>query len=187
VPVYELDFEGGVNDSAATLSRAQRATGLRTAAQTSTYMRLLCASAYTASWAGDRDGALDRIGDAERAAARLGGIVGRPGAAMPFVTLYRVDIHYALGDARTALHIGRDLRAGMFPTPERRGRLRTDLARAWWQWSKPKETAHALLAAYEHAPGEVGDRPSIWKIASDLAALHLRVPGVRELAAAMRW
>ena len=161
------------------------ATGLRTAAQTSTYIRLLCASAYTASWAGDRDGALERIGEAERAAARLGGIVGKPGTAMPFVTLYRVDVHYALGDAGTALHVGRDLRTEMYSTPERRGRLHTDLARAWWQWGKPKETAHALLAAYEQAPSEVRDRPSIRKISEDLASLHPRVSGVRELAAAM--
>jgi hypothetical protein len=161
------------------------ATGLRTPAQASTYMRLLCAAAYTTSWAGDRERALERIGDAERAAGRLAALTGTPGAALPFVALYQLDVHYALGDAGTALHVGRDLRAEMWTTPERRGRLHTDLARAWWMWNKPEQTAHALLAAYRQAPSEVRDRPSIRRIANDLTALHPRVSGVRELSAAL--
>ncbi|SDH56635.1 hypothetical protein SAMN05421505_11839 [Sinosporangium album] len=160
-------------------------TGLRTPAQASTYVRLLCASAYTASWAGDRATALERIADAERAADRLAGIVGKSGIAMPFVTLYRVGIHYALGDAGTALHVGRTLRPEMYATSERRGRLHTDLARAWWRWGKPEETAHALLAACEQAPSEVKDRPSVRKIADELTRHHPRVSGARQLAAAL--
>ncbi|PZG21190.1 transcriptional regulator [Spongiactinospora gelatinilytica] len=161
------------------------ATGLRTPAQTSVAMRLLCAEAYTAAWAGDRTGALDGIGEAERAAQRLERLTARPGAAGPFVALYRVDVHYALGDAGTALHAAGHLREGMFPTPERRARFHTDLARAWWQWGKPEETAKALLSAHRQAPAEVADRPSIRRIADELAARHARVPGVQELAAAL--
>ncbi|MEQ4722536.1 hypothetical protein [Nonomuraea sp. B19D2] len=162
------------------------ATGLRTPAQANTYMRLMCANAYAASWAGDRAGALEQVGDAHRAADRLARVAGQPGAgARAFVRLYEVDIHYALGDSGAALRVASGLHPGMFPTPERRGRLHTDMARVWWQARQPEETAAALLAAHEQAPGEVRDRPSIRRIADDLAAHYPRVPGVRELTAAV--
>ncbi|MET8985800.1 hypothetical protein ABZW49_10165 [Nonomuraea wenchangensis] len=153
-------------------------TGLRTTSGAATHLRLLCARAYTCAWAGDRDRALEGIAEAERAATRIP-------AMRPFVTLYRVDIHYALGDAGTALHAARHLRTGMYPTPERRGRLHTDLARAWWQWGKPEQTAAALLTAVQHAPAEVRDRPSIRRIADELVEQHPRVAGVRELSTAI--
>ncbi|MFI7448048.1 helix-turn-helix domain-containing protein [Nonomuraea sp. NPDC049714] len=150
-------------------------TGLRTTSEAATHLRLLCARAYTCAWAGDRDRALEGIAEAERAAARIP-------AMRPFAALYRVDIHYALGDAGTALHAARSLRTGMFSTPERRGRLHTDLARAWWQWGKPEQAAAELLTAYQHAPAEVQDRPSIRRIAAELVERHPRTPGVRQLA-----
>lgn len=158
-------------------------TSLRSPAQAWTYVRLLCARAYTLSWAGDRARALAGIAEAERAAERLSALL--PPMAGPFVRLYRVDIHLALGDAGTALHVGRDLHEGMWRTPERRARLHTDLARAWWQWGKPEQTAHALLAAHVNAPAEVRDRPTIRAIAEELVERHPRRPGVRELAAAI--
>ncbi len=165
-----------------TLQAAGRleSTGLRTPAQASTYIRMLCTCAYNAAQAGDRDRALELIGEAERT-SRVAGA----GSPSPSVTLYRVGVHWALGDAGTALHAGRNLQPGQFPTPERRGRLHTDMARAWWQWGKPEQTAHALLAAFEQAPSEVRDRPAIRRIADDLADRHPRVSGVRELTAAM--
>lgn len=152
-----------------------RTTGLRTTAQASTYLRLLCARAYTYAWAGDRPRALEAMDEAERAAARMP-------AMQPFTTLYRVDVHYALGDAGTAVHAARDLRDDSFRTPERRGRLHTDLARAYWQWGKPEQTTAELLAAYQHAPAEVRDRPSIRRIAAEVVERHPRVAGVRQLA-----
>ncbi|MCW2765806.1 MAG: Transcriptional regulator, contains XRE-family domain, partial [Nocardioides sp.] len=148
-------------------------TGLRTPAQSSAYVRMLCTCAYNAAQANDRDRALELIGEAERT-SRVAGAESPP----PQVTLYRVGVHWALGDAGTALHAGRNLQPGQFPTAERRGRLHTDMARAWWQWGKPEETAQQLLAAYSHAPSEVRDRPAIRRIADDLAALHPRVSGV---------
>jgi hypothetical protein len=155
------------------------ATGLATTAQAAMYLRLLCARAYTYAWAGDRSRALEGIAEAEHAAARIPAMT--PTSA-PFATLYRVDIHYALGDGGTALHAARDLRDGMFPTPERRGRLHTDLARAWWQWGKPEQATAELLTAYQHAPAEVRDRPSIRKIAAEVVERHPKVAGVRQLA-----
>jgi tetratricopeptide (TPR) repeat protein len=151
------------------------AAGPRKTAEAATHLRLLCARAYTYAWAGDRSRALEGIAEAERAAARIP-------AMRPFATLYRVDIHYALGDAGTALHAARNLRTDMYPTPERRGRLHTDLARAWWQWGKPEQATKELLTAYQHAPAEVRDRPSIRKITAELVERHPRTPGVRHLA-----
>lgn len=183
-----LRTEGRHEVAAAVMSRGVdylEATGLRMPAQASMYIRLLCARAYTYSWGGDRERALEGIADAEHAVTRLAALRPQTAVVAPFVTLYRVDIHYALGDAGTALHVGRDLRTEMYPTPERRGRLHTDMARAWWMWGKPEQTAHALLSAYEQAPSEVRDRPTIRKIADDLTALHPRASGVRELAAAI--
>lgn len=180
-----LRIQGRPATAAAVMSRGidnLEATGLRTTAQAALYLRLLCAMAYTHAWAGDRSRALEGIAEAERAAARIPAM--RP-TAMPFALLYHADIHYALGDAGTALHAARDLRDDMFATPERRGRLHTDLARFYWQWSKPEQTTAELLTAYRHAPAEVRDRPSIRKIAEELVERHQRVGGVRQLAKAI--
>ncbi|WP_433353497.1 helix-turn-helix domain-containing protein [Microtetraspora malaysiensis] len=164
------------------------ATGLKTRAQSATYAQILCTSAYTAAQAGDRDRALEMIREAQRATVTLPDypVPGQPFTVTPaHVTLYQVGVHWSLGDAGAALHAGRDLRAAQFSTPERRGRLHTDLARAWWQWRKPEQTASALLAAHGHAPSEVRDRPAIRQIAVELAERHPRVAGVPELAAAI--
>ncbi|MFI7126021.1 hypothetical protein ACIBQ1_10025 [Nonomuraea sp. NPDC050153] len=159
-----------------------RPTGLPTTAHAGMYLRLLCARAYTYAWAEDRERALEGIAEAEHAAARIPAM--KP-TAEPFAALYRADIHLALGDAGTALHAARDLRDHMFPTPERRGRLHTDLARAWFQRGRPEQTAAELLMACQHAPAEVRDRPSIRAIAVELVDRHPRVAGVRRLATAI--
>ncbi|MFC7385099.1 hypothetical protein [Sphaerisporangium rhizosphaerae] len=166
-----------------TLQAAGRleAAGLRTPTEASAYVRMLCTCAYNAAQAADRDRALELIGEAER----VSHAAKAADSPSPQVTLYRVGVHWALGDAGTALHAGRDLKAEQFPTPERKGRLHTDLARAWWMWGKPEQTALALLAAWQEAPSEVKDRPAIRRIADDLVTHHPRVAGVRELTAAL--
>lgn len=165
------------------------ATGLTTPAQAATFAQMLCTVAYTAAEAGDRDRALEMIGEAERAAALL----PEPAAGPPSftvtpasVTLYKVGVLWSLGDSGAAVHAGRNLRAAQFPTAERRGRLHTDMARAYWQWGKPEQTAHALLDAHRAAPSEVRDRPSIRAIVTDLTQRHPHTSGVRELAATAR-
>lgn len=45
------------------------------------------------------------------------------------------------------------------------------------------QVAQELLMAYQHAPAEVRDRPSIRRIAAELVERHPRTPGVRRLAA----
>ncbi|MBV9013465.1 MAG: helix-turn-helix domain-containing protein [Pseudonocardiales bacterium] len=161
------------------------ATGLILPAQSAAYAQMLCTCAYNAAQAADRDRALELIAEAERAAARLPEhpVAGQLLTVTPAqVTLYRVGVHWSLGDAGAALNAGRRLHPGQFPTPERRGRLHTDLARAWWQWGKPDQAARALLAAHRQAPAEVRDRPSMRAIVSDLLERHPRVASVRELA-----
>ncbi|WND40756.1 helix-turn-helix domain-containing protein (plasmid) [Streptomyces sp. BB1-1-1] len=163
-------------------------TGLTTPAQARTFAQMLCTVAYAAAEAGDRDRALEMIRDAERAAALLPEQPGGPTFAVSpaSVTLYKVGVLWSLGDAGAAVHAGRNLHAGQFATAERRGRLHTDMARAWWRWNKPEQTAHALLAAHRTAPAEVRDRPSIRAIVTDLAQRHPHTSGVRELVAATR-
>lgn len=163
-------------------------TGLTTPAQTRTFAQMLCTVAYAAAEAGDRDRALEMIRDAERAATLLPEQLGTPTLSVTpaSVTLYKVGVLWSLGDAGAAVHAGRNLHPGQFATAERRGRLHTDMARAWWRWNKPEQTAHALLAAHRTAPAEVRDRPSIRAIVTDLAQRHPRTSGVRELVAATR-
>ncbi|MEU9146564.1 helix-turn-helix transcriptional regulator [Streptomyces sp. NPDC048349] len=162
------------------------ATGLTTEAQASAFAQMLCSTAYTAAIAGDRDQALVMIREAARAARNLPDVApaGRLFPVTPAaVDLYAVGVHWALGDAGTALEAGRNLHADQFPTIERKGRMHTDLARAWWQRSKPEQTVGELLAAARLAPGEVRDRPAIRKIVDDLYIKHPYISGVRELVA----
>jgi transcriptional regulator with XRE-family HTH domain len=162
------------------------ATGLHTHAQRAAFARMLCTCGYTAAQVGDRSRALELIGDAGRAAA---GLLARPvpgrSVTPAQVALYEVSVHWSLGDAGAAIAAGRGVRAADLPTAERRGRLFTDLARAWWQWGKPEQAAQALLVAHFHAPAEVTDRPRIRAIAHRLVAQHPQVSGVTHLAAAL--
>ncbi len=173
-----------------TLQAASRleSAGLVTPAEFAAYAQMLCTCAYNAAQAGDRDRALEHISDAGRAATRVTqqSVPGRSFTVTPAqVALYKVGVHWSLGDSGSAIEAGRDLRPSQFPTPERRGRMHTDLARAWWQWGKPDPAARHLLAALQQAPSEVRDRPSIRKIAVSLTRQYPRAAGARELAAAI--
>ncbi|MEU3219462.1 helix-turn-helix transcriptional regulator [Streptomyces sp. NPDC006971] len=164
------------------------ATGLKTDAQASAYAQMLCTTSYTAAVAGDRQQATAMIREASRAARDLP-VEPPAGRLFPVtpasVDLYAVSVHWALGDAGAALEAGRGLRAGQFKTAERRGRMHTDLARAWWQWGKPEQTAAELLSAARVSPSEVRDRPSIRRITAEIYARHPQTTGVRELAASV--
>ncbi|MET9089095.1 helix-turn-helix domain-containing protein [Streptomyces sp. NPDC004237] len=163
------------------------ATGLKTPAQSAAYAQMLCTTSYTAARAGDRKQALSMIREASRAACGLPrqAPAGRLFPITPAaVDLYEVGIHWALGDAGAAIQAGRALHPDLFSTAERKGRMHTDLGRAWWQWGKPEQTANELLSALRVSPGEVRDRPAIRQIVHDLSTRHPRVSGVRELVAA---
>ncbi|WP_323378520.1 helix-turn-helix transcriptional regulator [Streptomyces smaragdinus] len=167
---------------------AVQATGLRTEAAASAYAQMLCTLAYTAARGGHRGDALAMMQDARRAARRLPqqAPAGRLFNVSPAaVDLYAVGVHWALGDAGAALDAGKDLRPEQFPTAERRARLGTDMARAWWTWRRPEQTAAALMGAYRSSPGEVRDRPAIRAIVEELAQRHPLTPGVRTLHTAV--
>ncbi|MEU8682170.1 helix-turn-helix transcriptional regulator [Streptomyces sp. NPDC048611] len=171
----------------AALSRVA-GTGLKTGAQASAYAQMLCTTSYTAARGGDRDQALAMIREATQAAWELPqeSPEGRLFPITPAaVDLYAVGVHWALGDAGAALEAGRNLRAAQFKTAERKGRMHTDLGRAWWQRGRPEQTAAELLSALRVSPGEIRDRPAIRKIVHDLRSRHGQVAGVRELAAAV--
>ncbi|MEV5441477.1 helix-turn-helix transcriptional regulator [Streptomyces sp. NPDC052644] len=162
------------------------ATGLRTDAASSAYAQMLCTLAYTAARGGRRTEALALAEEARHAARRLP-VVAPAGRLFPMspaaVDLYTVGVHWALGDAGAALEAGRSLRLEHFPTAERKARLGTDMARAWWAWGRPEQTARALLEAHRVSPGEVRDRPAIRSIVTELAQRHPRAAGVAELHA----
>ncbi|MBM7167166.1 helix-turn-helix transcriptional regulator [Streptomyces sp. G44] len=172
-----------------TAASAVEATGLRTDASLSAYAQMLCTLAYTAARGGQRAEALSMTEEARRAARRLP-TAAPPGRLFPIspaaVDLYAVGVHWALGDAGAALEAGKDLRPAQFPTAERKARMGTDMARAWWAWGRPEQTARSLLDAYRASPGEVRDRPAIRSIVDELAERHPRTNGVRELHAVTR-
>ncbi|MDQ3578695.1 MAG: helix-turn-helix domain-containing protein, partial [Actinomycetota bacterium] len=148
------------------------ATGLVTIEQRAVLAQMLCSAAYSAGQGGDRDRALELINDAHRAVRGLPDDARNPVITPAQVQLYQVGVHWALGNSARALDSARGLRPAQFPTPERRGRLHTDLARAWWQHSHPEHTATALLAAHREAPTEVTERPAIRRIALDVINRH---------------
>jgi hypothetical protein len=166
------------------------ATGLTTPAQRTVFIQMLCSTAYAAAHSGDPDRALELATEADHALRGLPEHPAHPATPVNATTLtraqiqlYKVGMYWALGDSAAALDSARGLHPAQFPTPERRGRLLTDIARAWWQHDRPDHTAHALLAAHRHAPTEVTNRPAIRKIASDLVDRHPRTTGTRELRA----
>ena len=168
---------------------AVEATGLVTVEQRTVLTQMLCSAAYSAGQGADRDGALELIGTAERAVRDLPDRAIRPGGVAVItpaqVQLYKVGVHWALGDSARALDSARGLRPAQFPTPERRGRLHTDLARAWWQHDRPEQTGAALLAAHREAPTELTGRPAIRGIALDLIDRHPQLSNTRELRAVL--
>ncbi|MFD0441394.1 hypothetical protein ACFQ10_00020 [Streptomyces indonesiensis] len=65
------------------------------------------------------------------------------------------------------MEAGKDLRPAQFPTveSERRARLGTDMARAWWVWRRPEQTARALLGAYRPVPARSETRSVVTELA----------------------
>jgi hypothetical protein len=155
--------------------------GLRTPGEVGMYVRLMCTAAYTLGGAGDRPRAFERLGEAERAARRLP--PGQAEVALPFVKLYQVTLNRVLGDPGAGLRAGLRLREEMYPTPERRGRFWTDIARVAWPVGDVEQTVQALRAACAYAPAEVRDRPSVRAIAVELVERYPRADGVGEVAA----
>ncbi|APU13193.1 MULTISPECIES: helix-turn-helix domain-containing protein [Actinoalloteichus] len=167
---------------------AVQATGLTVPAERAVLTQILCTAAYSAATNGDQDQAVDLIGAAEDAVCGLDRpvIVGGNAVTPAQVQLYKIGVHRAAGDSSQALDAARGLRPEHFATAERRSRLHTDLARAWWMHGRPEQTAAALLAAYHEAPTELTGRPAIRHIGLDLVRRHPHTSGARELRLALR-
>jgi transcriptional regulator with XRE-family HTH domain len=181
--------------AAVTRTAADRlaATGLRTTREANTLAQVLCTAAYSAAQAGDQD-ADAMITQAREVAGRsTAGLADVPRFAItPAQTaLYQVGIWWSLGEPGKALDAARGLRPAQFPTPERRARLFTDMARVWDQAGKPDRAITALLSATSHAPSEVRDRTSIRTLARGLVRDHPSAAGARQLAGVLggseRW
>jgi hypothetical protein len=176
----------GRKDSAARLALAAaehlRRNGTGDPDEIAVYTRILCTSAYTAATAGNRGLALDLIAEADHAAAEA----IRPGSQRfdaAAVTVYRIGVHYALGDAGAAVATCARVRPSQLPTPERRARYWADVARAESLYGRPDRTYRALQAAWREAPGEVRDRRSMRNLVSSLLPHDRRLPGLQSFAA----
>jgi transcriptional regulator with XRE-family HTH domain len=176
--------------AAVTRTAADRltASGVRDTRAISLLAQVLCTGAYSAAQAGDH-------GDADAMITQAREVVGRTTANWAEVprfaitpaqaAMYQVDIWWSRGEPGKALDAARGLRPAQFPTPERRARLFTDMARVWDQAGKPDCAITALLSATSHAPSEVRDRTSIRALASGLVRDHRSAAGARQLAAVL--
>jgi hypothetical protein len=149
-----------------------------------TYGSLLCTAAYTAAQHGNRQQALELITEAGAAVGRLGSARAPHTTFSPAdVTIYRIGVHTALGDAGTALDHARKIDLRSVPTPERQARFCLDTARAWQRFGTPANAFTALQDAGRCAPEELR-RPSVRSlVASLLEAPGPTPPGLREFAA----
>lgn len=103
----------------------------------------------------------------------------------PWPTLRRTFDLLAEWTHRLHALVGVLCRRFLMLTAERKARLGTDMARAWWAWQRPEQTAQALLAAHRASPAEVRDRPAIRSIVYELTERQPRTTGARELHAAV--
>jgi hypothetical protein len=172
--------------AAVTRAAADRltASGLRDTRAASALAQVLCTGAYSAAQAGDHGDAEAMITQARDVASRTTASrteVPRFAITPAQAALYQVGIWWSRGEPGKALDAARGLRPAQFPTPERKARLFTDMARVWDQAGKPDRAVTALLSATDHAPSEVRDRTSIRTLASGLVRNHPSAAGARQL------
>ncbi|WP_239175862.1 hypothetical protein [Actinoplanes cyaneus] len=147
------------------------------------YGNLLCTAAYSAAQAGNAGAATTYLDEATAAAARL---QAPTRGVIPFspttVAIYKIGVYTAAGDTAAALQAAATVESHQLPTAERYGRYLLDTARAWTAHDRPAQAVQALLAAEQHAPGEV-DRPSVRELVSRLLYAPTATPaGLRDLA-----
>jgi tetratricopeptide (TPR) repeat protein len=148
-------------------------TRLASADAVAVYGALVLRGAIAAARADDRDTAQAMLDEASRAAARLGydGNDRWTGFGATNVLLHRINIALTLGDAGTAIALARTVPLEKVTLAERKASLFVDVARAYTQWGRYEHGLSALRTAYEVAPEEIRYRPTVQRIASDLALL----------------
>jgi hypothetical protein len=124
--------------------------------------------------------------EAARAGSRLGADYNHRWTAFGPVNvqLHRVNIGVSLGDAGVAIDQARKVDLDLLPITERKAAFLVDVARAFAQWGKHEKAYHAIRAAMQLAPQEVGSRPSVRRLVADLLATSPPTvrPYLRELA-----
>ncbi|PMR61902.1 hypothetical protein C1A38_06350 [Verrucosispora sp. ts21] len=148
-----------------------RDTRLASSDAVAVYGALVLRGAIAAARRDDRDTAHTMLDEATRAASRLGydGNDRWTGFGATNIQLHRVNIALTLGDAGTAIAIARTVALEKVTLAERKASLFVDVARAYTQWGRYEHGLNALRTAYEVAPEEIRCRPTVQRIASDLA------------------
>jgi hypothetical protein len=111
---------------------------------------LIQSAAYSAARNGDRAGMRELTSEAAALAARLGGATllrDHGGGFSPAtVQLHRISAENYAGEPGAALAAGRRITPASLPTPERRARYYTDLARACGQAGQPHRYLRGVTA-----------------------------------------
>jgi transcriptional regulator with XRE-family HTH domain len=136
----------------------------------SVYGSLLLRGAIAAAQRNDRHTAHELLSEAEDAGRRLGVDANLRWTAFgpTNVTLHRVNIAVALGDAGTAIDTARTVNLDRVAVTERKASLLIDTARAFLQYGKHKNAYLALRAANDLAPEEIAGRPAVRRLVRDL-------------------
>ncbi|GAA1388914.1 hypothetical protein GCM10009639_15940 [Kitasatospora putterlickiae] len=149
---------------------------------------LLMTGAYTAACGQRRSDALDLMGGAVDAVARLATTGPQPlgqlftvDATTVQADLYWIGVHTALGTPDEAVPYAARLVPSQLPTVERRARYGTDCARLWQHLGDHRRTLEALRFTEQVAPEELR-RPALRALTADLLYAPVTVAGVREFA-----
>jgi hypothetical protein len=144
---------------------------------------LIQSAAYSAARSGDRAAMRELTTEAAALAARLGSATllrDHGGGFSPAtVRLHRISAEHYAGEPGAA----RRITPASLPTPERRARYYTDVARACGQAGRRDDCLTALLAAKRHAPEETHARRAIRDLITGLLLSGRTSPELRGLAA----
>ncbi|MBA2473806.1 MAG: helix-turn-helix transcriptional regulator [Pseudonocardiales bacterium] len=179
-----FDLAARVASSAAgalmSLVEPENATPAAVAVFGALHLQLAVAAART----NEADLAYAYLGTAERAAERIGD--GRNDYNTEFgptnVVLHEVAIAVELGDAGRALRAAERANAAGL-SPERRGRLLIDVARAQGQMRRPDAIISALTEGWAISPEQYASHPRVRELVADLLRTdHRNRPDVKALA-----
>ncbi|MFI2434715.1 XRE family transcriptional regulator [Streptomyces sp. NPDC018693] len=145
---------------------------------------LLLTGAYSAAAGRDRSTALSLLEEAEQEADRRPAVPGlfTVQATRTQVDAYRISVLNVLGTPDEAVKAAARLDVSHLPTPERRARAWTDVARTWNALGDSRQTFAALRQVEQEAPQEVR-RPALRALTAGLLYGPTQVEGLREFAA----
>ena len=137
----------------------------------SVYGSLLLRGAIAAGRQDDEANAVALLDEAEQASRRLGHDGNHRWTAFgpTNVTLHRVNIAVALGNAGTAIQHRATISPDKLVVTERKAHLFLDVAHAYSQWGKHEQAYHALCRVHEIAPEELSGRPWARRLVAETA------------------